>query len=462
MLPLGDNQYEDGTLVAASSASYDPTWGRVKSHHASGARQPRVPDRRAPRGYFDYLRRGVRRPAGDRDKGYYSYDLGAWHVVVLNSNCAAASAAARPARRRSSGCGRTSPRTRRACTLAYWHHPRFSSGATHGNDTASQPLWQALYDADADVVLAATTTTTSASRRRTRPGSRPGARHPRVRGRHGRREPLRRRHDPAQQRGAQRTARRRAEADAAPDELRLAVRPRGGRDVHRLRPAAATAAPRRRAAPTRRSRASPVVSRPPRAWPGRAATGTPRPTTWASPGTRIYRGGTQISGLSAPTTSYTDTSVAARHGLQLHRARGGRGREPLGPNTPPGVTTPNSAVLTIAARSRRARRETSTPTTNYAADKLRRRGPGGTAAESYLRFAGQQASPGTVRRARSCACSPTRGPWTGPRWLHLQYDLGRDHESTGTTARQRTSAATDDKGAVASNTWVEYRRSPNS
>ena len=85
-------------------------------------------------------------------RGYYSYELGSWHVVVLNSNCGPAG-----------GCGVDSPQQRwlaadlaahpAACTLAYWHHPRFSSGL-HGSDMTMAALWQTLARARADVVLA--------------------------------------------------------------------------------------------------------------------------------------------------------------------------------------------------------------------------------------------------------------------------------------------------------------------
>jgi hypothetical protein len=89
---------------------------------------------------------------GEPFHGYYSFELGAWHVVALNSNCGSVG-----------GCGAGSAQEAwlradlaahpAACTLAYWHHPRFSSGA-HGNDASTQALWQALYNAKADVVLA--------------------------------------------------------------------------------------------------------------------------------------------------------------------------------------------------------------------------------------------------------------------------------------------------------------------
>jgi acid phosphatase type 7 len=85
-------------------------------------------------------------------RGYYSYELGAWHVVVLNSNCGPAG-----------GCGTGSPQQRwladdlakstARCTLAYSHHPRFSSGL-HGSDRTMTPLWSTLARAGTDVVLA--------------------------------------------------------------------------------------------------------------------------------------------------------------------------------------------------------------------------------------------------------------------------------------------------------------------
>jgi len=144
---LGDNAYMTGS-PADYAACYGPTWGRFKSrtHPAAGNHEYYASPVAA--GYFGYF--GSR--AGPRGKGYYSYDLGAWHVVVLNSDCGAVG-----------GCGAGSPEERWlradlaahpvACTLAYWHVPRFSSGALYGNDAGYQPFWQALYDAGADVVL---------------------------------------------------------------------------------------------------------------------------------------------------------------------------------------------------------------------------------------------------------------------------------------------------------------------
>jgi len=146
VLLLGDNQYENATL-AKYQASFDPTWGRMKAiiHPAAGNHEYLTPD---ATDYFDYFGAA----AGQRPGGYYSWDLGGWHFVVINSNCTKAIG----------GCSRSSPQYqwlvadlaahKSRCTLAYWHHPRFSSGV-HGDETATDRFWRALYDAGADVVL---------------------------------------------------------------------------------------------------------------------------------------------------------------------------------------------------------------------------------------------------------------------------------------------------------------------
>jgi hypothetical protein len=142
---LGDNAYNDGT-AEQFAACYEPTWGRHKARTrpALGNHDHHMP---AAAGYFTYF--GAH--AGDAPHGYYSYNLGAWHIVVLNSECVT-----------NNTCGPGSPQEQwlRAdlaahparCTLAYWHHPRFSSGRL-GNNPRVDPFWQALYDAGADVVL---------------------------------------------------------------------------------------------------------------------------------------------------------------------------------------------------------------------------------------------------------------------------------------------------------------------
>jgi hypothetical protein len=145
VLALGDTQYEIGA-AGAFAASYHPTWGRLKAvtRPVPGNHEYATP---GAAGYFDYFGAA----AGDPAKGWYSFDAGLWHVVVLNSNCAAAG-----------GCGAGSPQETwlRAdlagrsgvCTVAAWHHPRWSSGS-HGDDPLSDSFWRALWEAGADIIL---------------------------------------------------------------------------------------------------------------------------------------------------------------------------------------------------------------------------------------------------------------------------------------------------------------------
>ena len=142
---LGDNAYDSGTSTEFAGC-YDPSWGRHKARTMPSAGDEDYETAGAS-GYFGYFGEA----AGDPAKGYYSYDLGSWHVVVLNSNCAAVG-----------GCGAGSPQERwlredlaahpNSCTAAHVHHPRFSSGGV-GNNTAVGPFWEALYGAGAEVVL---------------------------------------------------------------------------------------------------------------------------------------------------------------------------------------------------------------------------------------------------------------------------------------------------------------------
>ena len=145
VMAVGDLAYPDGSKE--NFVCYDKTWGRARSRtrpapgnhefHSSGATP-----------YFDYFGK----LAGDPKTGYYSYELGSWHIIVLNSEC-----------KDVGGCEAGSPEEKWlradlashpvACTLAYWHKPLFSSGSAHGNDLTMKPLWDALYEANADVVV---------------------------------------------------------------------------------------------------------------------------------------------------------------------------------------------------------------------------------------------------------------------------------------------------------------------
>lgn len=142
---LGDNAYESGTLDEYLEC-YDPTWGRHRARTRPTVGNHEYQTARAGP-YFAYFC-GL---AGDPFKGWYSYELGTWHVIVLNSNCSEIG-----------GChiGSEQERWLRAdlaahpskCTAAYWHHPRFSSGM-HGNGSNMIAIWNELYEAGADVVL---------------------------------------------------------------------------------------------------------------------------------------------------------------------------------------------------------------------------------------------------------------------------------------------------------------------
>ena len=137
----GDNAYENGTPTQFRDC-YAPTWGR---HKARTRPSPGNHDYNTAgaAGYFGYF--GA--IAGPPGRGYYSYDLGGWHIIALNSNVSM-----RVGSLEERWLRRDLALHRARCTLAYWHHPRFSSGF-HGSSTAPQPLWQALYEANADVVV---------------------------------------------------------------------------------------------------------------------------------------------------------------------------------------------------------------------------------------------------------------------------------------------------------------------
>jgi len=137
----GDNAYSSGTASEYANC-YDPTWGRHKARTrpAPGNHEYNTSDA-AP--YYAYF--GAN--AGPSGRGYYSYDLGDWHLISLNSNIDMSVGSAQELWLRADLAATT-----KTCVLAYWHHPRFSSGS-HGSSTESQPLWQALYDYNADVVV---------------------------------------------------------------------------------------------------------------------------------------------------------------------------------------------------------------------------------------------------------------------------------------------------------------------
>jgi hypothetical protein len=143
----GDVVYEDGTATEFTNC-YDPSWGQFKARTrpAIGNHEYNV----SPTPYFNYFGAS----AGQPGKGYYSYDLGQWHIVVLNSNSQHVPTSAGSAQ--DTWLKADLAATAKPCTLAFWHHARFRSSATSPLDppfAPVKPFWDALYAAKADVVL---------------------------------------------------------------------------------------------------------------------------------------------------------------------------------------------------------------------------------------------------------------------------------------------------------------------
>ena len=141
VLLLGDNVYQKGT-VREFRDCYGPTWGRFKArtHPAPGNHEYYTP---GATGYFDYFGSA----AGPDQRGYYSVELGAWHVISLNSNLKGAAQEAQLAWLKQDLAA-----SRARCTLAYWHHPLYSSG-WHGSFAVMRPAWALLHQAGAELVL---------------------------------------------------------------------------------------------------------------------------------------------------------------------------------------------------------------------------------------------------------------------------------------------------------------------
>jgi acid phosphatase type 7 len=142
----GDNAYEKGTAAQFANC-YGKSWGRFKGRtrpapgnhdYATASGEP----------YYAYFGAA----AGTKGQGWYSYDVGAWHVVVLNSNCVGNARCARgSAQERWLKADLAASNAR--CTAAIIHHPRFSSDNIEGNRPFVGPLWDALYAAGADLVI---------------------------------------------------------------------------------------------------------------------------------------------------------------------------------------------------------------------------------------------------------------------------------------------------------------------
>jgi len=179
---LGDHQYDNNT-PANYAAVYQPNWGRyfAKDYPATGNHEYQYPTgspgttdvTKMALGYYGYFldkANGSRSltstgQSGDCKSaclGYYSYDLGTWHIIVLNAQCTGASGSESNYDLGTGACAAGSTQEQwlqsdlaahtNVCTLAYWHQPRYSSGG-HQNNSLYDDFWKDLYNAGAEVVL---------------------------------------------------------------------------------------------------------------------------------------------------------------------------------------------------------------------------------------------------------------------------------------------------------------------
>lgn len=153
--PLGDNQYERGEIGEfEGKGAYNETWGKLNSiaHPVPGNHEYETPN---AEGYFDYFGPTIAGTAAGG--GYYSYDLGAWHIVALNSNCSDLgcenSEAGVVSSAELSWLQTDLASHPSQCILAYWHHPAFTSSTAIPESPGVLGLWNLLYAAHADVVL---------------------------------------------------------------------------------------------------------------------------------------------------------------------------------------------------------------------------------------------------------------------------------------------------------------------
>jgi hypothetical protein len=141
----GDNAYFNATAAEFANC-YAPRWGRFRNrtYPTLGNHEYQV----SPMPYFDYF--GDR--AGPRGRGFYSYTLGNWHIIALNSNVPVG-----PGSEQLTWLQLDLDSNRRAnvfkCELAYWHHPLWTSGPSAGSNALMRPVWQLLYEYGVDVVV---------------------------------------------------------------------------------------------------------------------------------------------------------------------------------------------------------------------------------------------------------------------------------------------------------------------
>ena len=151
VMTLGDNAYPSGSAQDYAQC-FAASWGDtakliMKNIRPTPGNHEHLSNMAAP--YYEYFGKA----AGSPKKGFYSYNIGEWHAIVLNSEMVVNGAFTPEDRKEQEDwLKKDLADNPKLCTLAYWHHPRFSSG-WHGTEQRMMPIWQILYDANVDVVL---------------------------------------------------------------------------------------------------------------------------------------------------------------------------------------------------------------------------------------------------------------------------------------------------------------------
>lgn len=142
VLTFGDNTQDEGTAQEFTQC-YDPTWGvhKYKTHPTPGNHDYRTLEGSPYYAYFGSA-------AGEGGKGYYSYEIGAWHLIALNSLIDITSDSAQV-----QWLEADLILHRNDCTLAYWHHPRYTSSQGASPSPSTDAIWDVLYEYGVDIVL---------------------------------------------------------------------------------------------------------------------------------------------------------------------------------------------------------------------------------------------------------------------------------------------------------------------
>jgi hypothetical protein len=154
VLLVGDLAYPSGEYVDFVRY-YHPSWGRREIRELSRPVPGNHEYKSGAHGYFDYFngRGAVSGPAGVRGAGYYSFDMGDWHFIALNTSDGCEAVSCTPGSPMRRWLARDLDDNEHKCSLAYYHHPRFQQGAHHADSEDIAPLWNTLHDAGVDIVL---------------------------------------------------------------------------------------------------------------------------------------------------------------------------------------------------------------------------------------------------------------------------------------------------------------------